>query len=178
MISHSGSAKDKELARVRQEELAERIESAENYNDLFELVKRTVEAELFKHRAGLSLILADMPNTVGAYHPVGSNNIVLNRALIDSMKRVIKNEREINTFIFTVLMHEYLHSLGYMDELKVRRMCGAVCSSALGDDHIAVKMSTGNWLEMYPQLATVYPRMSRDYELVERFDSSSMGYIG
>jgi len=169
---------DNKKKQMEVEDLRQRIENAQDYDELFEIVKRVVEREAGRHRAGLALILADMPNTVGAYHPVGSNTIVLNRALIKAMKQVIRSTSEINSFIFMVLMHEYLHSLGFLSEFDVRKRCQSICRSALGDDHITVRMASGNWLEMYPQLTTILPRMSNTFELVERFDSSSMSYIG
>jgi hypothetical protein len=171
--------KEEEIATMRRKELQRKIEMSSSYDDLFETVKRVVETEIGQHRAGLALVLTDMPNTVGAYHPVGSNSIVLNRALISAMKTVIKNEKEINTFVFMVLMHEYLHSLGYLDEVDVRKRCYAIAKNALGPDHIAPKMAIGNWLEMYPQLSMIIQRLSpNSFERVDKFDSSSMSYIG
>ncbi len=160
-------------------EFRRKVESAENYDQLFETVKRVVESEIGRHRAGLALVLTDMPNTVGAYHPVASNVIVLNRSLILAMEKIVRNEKEINAFIFMVLMHEYLHSLGFLDELDVRRRCKSICRGAFGPDHITVKMATGNWLEMYPQLSMVMQKMvPNSFERIDRFDSSSMRYIG
>jgi hypothetical protein len=171
--------KEQEIASLRRKELERKIENGSSYDDLFETVKRVVESEIGRHRAGLALVLTDMPNTVGAYHPVGSNSIVLNRALINAMKSVIKNEKEINTFVFMVLMHEYLHSLGYLDEVDVRKRCYSIAKSAFGPDHIAPKMAVGNWLEMYPQLSMIVQRLSpNSFERVDKFDSSSMSYIG
>lgn len=165
--------------KERQEDLARRVDRAQDFDEIFELVKRVVEEELGKHRAGLSLVLADMPTTVGAYHPVGANIIVANKSLIKGLQGVTKNPREINAFVFMILLHEYLHSLGYLDENEVRRVSQRVTSSALGSDHPAVKLATANWLELYPQLQTLSQRpFSREYELVQKFDSSSTSYIG
>ena len=168
-----------DIENLRRQELAKKIDSAQNYDEIFELVKQAVESEIGRHRAGLALVLTDMPNTVGAFHPVGSNSIVLNRALVNAMNVVIKNKHEINSFVFMVLMHEYLHSLGFLDEVDVRRRCQAICKGTLGPDHLTVRMAIGNWLDMYPQLSMVVQKLSPNtYERVERFDSSSMRYIG
>ncbi len=165
--------------QFRREEQRRKVEGATSYDELFELVKRVVESEIGRHRAGLALVLTDMPNTVGAFHPVGSNSIVLNRALINAMNVVVKNEKEINSFVFMVLMHEYLHSLGYLNEIEVRRIAHRISKAALGPDHWTAKMAVGNWLEMYPQLSMVVQRLMPDsFERVDKFDSSSMSYIG
>lgn len=163
---------------LRRVDLVRRIEHSRNYDELFEIIKRVVESEIGKHRAGLSLILSDMPNTVGAYHPVGSNVIVVNRALIEDMKRYVKNEGEINSFVFTVLMHEYLHSLGLYDELGVRRTVRRISRDVLGENHVTVRMAVGDWFQMYPQLALAHQKPSNDFEMVEKFDSGSTSYLG
>lgn len=156
----------------------QKIESATNYDELFDIVKRIVEKQIGRHRAGLALVLADMPNTIGAFHPVGSNSIVLNKALVRAMRSVVEGSH-VNSFIFMVLMHEYLHSLGYLDELDVRKLCRNICSEALGPDHESVGMSNGNWLQAHPELFA-YPKSNspENFERIDRFDSSSMRYIG
>lgn len=167
------------VKRERQEDLARRVDRAENFDELFELVKRVVEEQLGEHRAGLTLVLSDMPVSVGAYHPVGANVIVANKSLINGIQSLTKNPREINAFVFMILLHEYLHSLGYLDEGGVRRISERVTSSALGPSHPAVKLASANWLELYPQLQSISRQsFSKDYEVVRKFDSSSTSYIG
>ncbi len=159
-------------------DIRQKVETAADYDQLFEIVKRVVEKQIGRHRAGLALVLADMPNTIGAFHPVGSNSIVLNKALVKAMRSVVAGSH-VNSFIFMVLMHEYLHSLGFLDEGDVRRLCRNICSGALGADHESVSMSTGNWLQAHPELFTL-PRSNapENFERIDRFDSSSMRYLG
>lgn len=161
----------------KREELRKRVDRAQNYDELFELVKRIVEDELGVHRAGLTLLLVNMPITVGAYHPVGANIIVANRTLIDGIRNVTKDPREINAFVFMVLMHEYLHSLGYLDEIGVRKLAEKICKNSLGDDHPTVRLASANWLAMYPALGYLNKPQSQDIEVVRKFDSSSTQYI-
>jgi len=175
------SSSDSFLAakRERQEDLARRVDRAQNFDEVFELVKRVVDEELGEHRAGLSLVLANMPSTIGAYHPVGANIIVANKSLIKGLQAITKNPKEINAFVFMILLHEYLHSLGYLDETEVRRVSERVSSSALGPNHPTVKLASANWLELYPQLQSLSQQpFSRDFEVVQKFDSSSTSYIG
>lgn len=58
---------------------------------------------------------------IGAFHPVGSNIIVMNKS---PLKIAMENtEKKIyNSYCFLLLLHEYLHSLGYLDEEKVREL--------------------------------------------------------
>jgi hypothetical protein len=175
MFSDSYSKAKKE----HQEDLARRVDRAQDYDEIFELVKRVVQEELGEHRAGLTLVLANMPSTVGAYHPVGANIIVANKSLINGLSTVTKNPREINAFVFMIFLHEYLHSLGYLDEAEVRRVSEKVSSAALGSDHPTVKLASANWLELYPQLQSLAQQpFSKEFEVVQKFDSSSTSYIG
>lgn len=119
-----------------------------------------------------------MPNEIGAYHPVGANIIVLNKSLIDGLKKVTRNPRQVNSFIFMVLMHEYLHTLGFLDENEVRKTARQICIDSLGEEHPTVKLATANWLEMFPQLQYNTRSKSNEFEVVRKFDSSSTSYIG
>ncbi len=166
-------------SKEKQEELARRVDRSQNFDELFELVKRVVEEELGQHRAGLTLVLASMPGTVGAYHPVGANIIVVNKSLINGMQQLTKNPKEINAFVFMILLHEYLHSLGYMDEGEVRKISQNISRNALGESHLTVKLANANWLELYPQLQSLAQQpFSNEFEVVQKFDSSSTSYIG
>ena len=64
-------------------DFARKLDQAQNLSDLFELVKRAVEAVLGRTRAGLMLALADLGNHpqgfLGAFYPVASNVIVMNK---------------------------------------------------------------------------------------------------
>jgi hypothetical protein len=71
---------------------------------------------LKERRGGLMLYLANLPPQIGALHQVGSNSIVLNRLVLKAIESLAKSRRELNSFIYTILLHEYLHSLGYIDE--------------------------------------------------------------
>src|SRR2546422_4295463 len=60
-----------------------KLDQARTLADVFELVKRAVEAVLGRTRAGLMLALADLGNHpqgfLGAFYPVASNVIVMNK---------------------------------------------------------------------------------------------------
>ncbi|MEM0288184.1 MAG: hypothetical protein QXG05_08485 [Nitrososphaerota archaeon] len=172
-----GWVMDERLNNERQKELRRRIERSEDFDQIFEIVKEVVHRDIREHRAGLSLLLSDMPSYIGAYHPVGSNAIVINRTLINALRKIVTDPRELNYFIFTLLMHEYLHSLGHLDDTEVRAMVANICRRSLGEDHISVRMADGNWIEKYPELRLVEGNFSKEFELVRKFDSSSKTYF-
>ena len=69
-----------------------------------------------RHRAGLTLYLAELPTNVGAFYPVGSNVIVMNKELLKVVDESPKSKRVKTSFVYSILLHEYLHSLGYLNE--------------------------------------------------------------
>ena len=84
----------------------------------FELVKMAVNEKFKMHRAGLSLILQGLPTNLGAYHVLGSNMIIINRRILDIIRKR-KSHEEYNSYLFMVPAHEYLHSFGVVKELRL-----------------------------------------------------------
>ncbi|MCL4435106.1 MAG: hypothetical protein M1387_00110 [Thaumarchaeota archaeon] len=159
--------------------LVEKLSQNLSFNEIFELVKKTVEKSLRKHRAGLTLVLNELPNAIGAYHEVGSNLIVMNRTILDAVASLGKSKEELNGFIFSILTHEYLHSLGYLDEGEVRRLVYRVSEENLGRDHVATRMAGLGIVEIYPELKYLGEgAVGKTPEIIKNFDQSSMPYIG
>jgi len=157
----------------------EKIKDLQNFNDAFELVKVAVYDKYKMRRAGLSLLLQDMPNFIGAYHVLGSNAIVVNRYVLAAVKTLAKTEEEYNSYLFVVLAHEYLHSLGIVDEFKVRELTHNMCNTLLGETHVATKMARQDPASLYPQLRDLsLAKFGNDFELIKDFDKSNMSYIG
>ena len=126
--------------------LSEELERAKGYGDIFALVKKTVKRSIGEHRVGLMLYLGNLPMRVGAFHPMGTNDIVLNRRLINA---TAKTEPAWKAYVFTILLHEYIHSLGYVDERQVRGLTYRVCVENFGKGHPVVEAAvTGPWVNL------------------------------
>lgn len=83
------------------------------------------------------------------------------------------------SYAFHVLLHEYLHSLGYMDEAAVREKVYEISKAMFGAKHLATQLASDN-SRFFPNL--VYPDVAwwpedLEIELVEGFDRGSVGYI-
>jgi hypothetical protein len=78
------------------EEYRSRLEKAQGYGKVWEIVKDTVKSSLGEHRAGMMLFLDDLHLRLGAYHPLGTNNIVLNRALVHMVQAGTESKRLVN----------------------------------------------------------------------------------
>jgi hypothetical protein len=89
----------------------------------------------------MMLFLDDLPIQLGAYHPLGTNNIVLNRRLVQIVEASIKSPRVVNALTYNLLLHEYLHALGKYSEIEVRRLVYSVARKCFGEDYIATAVA-------------------------------------
>ncbi len=155
-----------------------RLESAEGYGEVWEIVKDTVKTSLGKRRVGMMLFLDDLPLRLGAYHPLGTNNIVLNRTLVHIVEATTKSRRLINAFVYVLLLHEYLHALGHVRESKVRTLVYQISRESFGEDHVASQLAeAGPWslLKDIPLDAIEVPK--RVMEIVKDFEKANQRYI-
>ena len=124
--------------------------------EVFEDVKEAVQKSERRSRAGLMLGLQELgtsPNGfIGAYYPMSSNIIVVNktplRRIIDTKPQLLK------PYGFHVLLHEYIHALGYLDEEITKRKTYEISKENFGENHIITKLSS-DITQFFPNL--VYP---------------------
>jgi len=168
------------------------LEAAGTLADIFEVVKRAVLEFKGITRGGLMLALADLGNRpngfFGGFFQVGSNIIVMNKI---PLARIKETRHDLyKPYAFHVLLHEYLHTLGYLDEELVRKLVLDISEKAFSRDHVTTRcpVPLPRWIRsiarntsgFFPNL--VYPNISWQpadlkLELVEDFDRSSVGYI-
>jgi hypothetical protein len=118
-----------------------RLETARSYGEVWDIVKDTVEYALHKRRAGMMLFLDDLPIQLGAYHPIGTNNIVLNRVLVQICEAAVESKRVLNSLIYNLLVHEYLHALGEFSEGAVKELVVDVARKCFGEDYIVTQVA-------------------------------------
>lgn len=123
--------------------ISEDLEKAENLEDVFDLVKDTVRKTLGESRAGINLGFMELGNSergiTNAFYPVGSNVIVLNKTAI---RRIMRTDSDfLKPYLFMILLHEYIHSLGYLDEGTARTLTYKICADVLGKHHVSTEMA-------------------------------------
>jgi len=154
------------------------IDDAEGFRGVWELVKETVNVSLGKHRKGMLLFLDDLPLHLGAYHQFGTNNIVLNRSLVNIVETVTKSKKLINAFIYSILTHEYLHALGHVSEAEVRSQVYDISKQCFGEDHIVTALAEKTpWvlLKGIPLNGLTVPK--QPMELIKDLEKPNHGYI-
>ncbi len=158
-----------------------RLENAKTLADIFEVVKASVWESRKASRGGLMLGLANLGNHpqgfFGAFYPVGTNVIVLNKIPLERIKET--RPELYKPYIFHVLLHEYLHTLGYLSESGVRLMVLEITREVFGEGHLATRIAADT-TQFFKNL--VYPHAAWQpddmrLELVEGFDRGSASYI-
>jgi len=157
-----------------------KLNDCSDFSCIFELVKTAVEITISRRRVGLILGLSDLPIYIGAFHQMGSNFIVMNKKLL---KKIMTsgNKRLINSYIFHVLLHEYIHSLGYIDERKTQELTYAISGAVLGENHPATliaKHGIGSILSNISRLEYYEPEGIGNIEIVEDFENDNLNYFG
>jgi len=151
---------------------------------IFEVVKKAVRKTIGRERAGLMLGLANLgggpQGFVGAFFPIATNIIVMNSL---PLRRVRETDPTLyRPYVFTILLHEYLHTLGIIDESAAREKAYEISAELFGKSHPVTQLAAdlGRFI---PKL--VYPvygwQPDEEYkiELVKGFDKSSTdAYIG
>ncbi len=153
--------------------LARLLEAPADYDGVFRVVRGAVRRVLGIERPGLGLGLSNLPPQLGAYWQVTGNLIVLNEGLVETMRANARSPLELNSFLYVILAHEYLHALGYLDERSVREVTARVTRSAFGAEHPATRMAEGDLWRLYPFLAYAPTGDGQRLRVVPRFDLAS-----
>lgn len=150
------------------------LETAASYAQIWQIVKDTVQSSLGKHRVGIMLFLDDLPLQLGAYHPVGTNNIVLNRSLVEIVEASEESKLVVNALVYNLLLHEYLHALGDLSEAGVKHTVVDVAQKSFGSEHVATiiaRKSPWSLLRNIPASAMNAPK--RVMQIVKDFEKTS-----
>ena len=157
---------------------SEKLEQASDLVDVFELVKSAVTTCTGKCRAGLMLGLANLggglDGFVGAFYPVDTNIIVVNSLPLARLRET--RPELLKPYMFHILLHEYIHTLGVVDEAEARALVAKVSLEAFGPAHPVTDFAC-NLTKYIPRL--VYPvygwKPPEEYQidLVSGFDRSS-----
>ncbi|MDH7506302.1 MAG: hypothetical protein QHH15_00740 [Candidatus Thermoplasmatota archaeon] len=112
--------------------------------DTFELVKDAVKKNEGRSRAGLMLGLQELGASqngfIGAYYQVASNIIIMNKTPIRMI--IETNPKLLEPYSFHVLLHEYIHSLGFLDEDITKEKTYEITKKYFGEKHIATVFSS------------------------------------
>ncbi|MCW4015712.1 MAG: hypothetical protein NWF06_05025 [Candidatus Bathyarchaeota archaeon] len=154
------------------------IDEAEGFSGVWEIVKQTVKDCLGKQRLRMLLFLDDLPLHLGAYHQLGTNNIVLNRSLVNIVEAVTKSKKLVNAFVYSILTHEYLHALGHVSEAEVRSLVCDVSRECFGSDHIVTMLAEKTpWVLIKDVPLKGFTAPKQAMELIKDLEKPNHSYI-
>ena len=158
------------------------LKKARTIPEIFEIVKKAVVKTLGIERGGLMLGLAELGAgrdfLLGAFYPVGSNMIIMNKT---PLRRTTETNIELfKPYVFHILLHEYLHTLGFINEQECQAYAYYISKELFGEGHVTTRIAY-DMREFFPELTyPVYgwrPPQRFNVELVEGFDNSNTNYI-
>ena len=170
------------LVKCMNMNLAESLGRCADFSCIFDLVKTAVELTMNRRRVGLILGLQRLPKHIGAFHQLGSNFIIMNKTLLE---RVLQSRDRmlVNAYVFHILLHEYIHSLGYANEQETQIITHTVSEQTLGIDHPATKIARygiGAVLADMPKF-NYHDRETEkngSIEIVRDIESDNLNYFG
>ncbi|MFX1503036.1 MAG: hypothetical protein ACFFDH_18895 [Promethearchaeota archaeon] len=151
---------------------------------IFKRVKKDVKKVYGRHRAGLSLGLVEMGmfsgGFIGGMHFHPGTDIVMNKT---PLKIILKEQpyKKVWAYTYHILLHEYIHSLGVMDEQKCRIITLSVTEEIFKEaDHPALILARNGIGSYFPNLPLIYapPDLRPDVpiEYIYNFDQESYDY--
>jgi hypothetical protein len=157
------------------------LKSAKNLADIFQLVKEVVRKQLGTYQAGLLLGLSDLGNYkdsyLGAFYSFDANTIVINKGPLQRIKQTKPSIYK--PYLFHVMLHEYLHSLGIVEEKEVRPLVHLMTKKIFGEKHVATQIA-GNLEKFMPNLTfndNSDPPEELDIEFIRGIDRENTNYI-
>ena len=155
--------------------------------EIFETVKDDVRKIYDRHRAGLRLGLAEMGmfqgGFIGGMHFYPGTDIVMNTSPLKIILEEKTDDIIIWAYTYHILLHEYIHSLGVLDEKKCKTITLNVSEKIFKNkNHPAVIMAE-NGIGYYIhnlQIRYVPPDRRPDgihIEYLYGFDKESQSYF-
>lgn len=154
--------------------------------EIFEKVKRDVKKVFGRHRAGLSLGLVEMGmyrgGFIGGMHYYPGTEIVMNKT---PLKVILESQpyEIIWAYTYHILLHEYIHSLGILDEQQCKAITLKISEEIFMDaDHPTIILAKNGIGTYIPHLKVHYlpPEQRPDgisIEYIHGFDRESQSYF-
>ncbi|MBI2658271.1 hypothetical protein HYX08_06295 [Candidatus Woesearchaeota archaeon] len=159
-----------------------KLRNAKVFADIFEIVQDVVRSYLGAEQAGLMVGVSDLGSFnngfVGAFYSLDANTIVINKR---PLARILQTNPSLyNYYLFHVILHEYIHSIGSYDEGMTRQLVLELSGNYFGNSHVVTQLASG--IEKFmPNLAYpdsgFQPPQDINIEFVNGIDRKNTNYI-
>ena len=168
--------------RVTMTDYEKELMNSKSISDIFEIVKDVVSKHIGVEQAGLLVGVTDLgghhQGFIGAFYSLNANMIIINKR---PLKRILQTNPSLyNYYLFHVMLHEYIHSIGSFDEAQTRLLTAEISEHYFGSNHIVTEFAT-NMEKFIPDLT--YPiagyQQPEDIniEFVKGIDKKNINYI-
>ena len=158
-----------------------KILKSKNISDIFEIVKEIIYEYLGAEQAGLMVGVTDLGSYqngfIGAFYSLNANAILINKR---PLARILQtNPNLYNYYLFHIILHEYVHSIGSYDETQTRLLVREISSHYFGNGHVLTQFAS-NIEKFMPNLT--YPEgfiapADINIEFVKGIDRKNINYI-
>jgi len=158
------------------------IKSARTIADIFEVVKEMIREYLGAEQAGLMVGITDLGTHshgfIGAFYSMDANMIIINKK---PLARILQTNPPIyNHYLFHIMLHEYIHSIGSFDEAQTRQLVYEMSQHYFGEKHIVTQLAT-NIAKFMPSLTYpntgFQPPKDINIDFVTGIDRKNTNYI-
>ena len=158
------------------------IKSAKTIADIFEVVKEMVREYLDLEQAGLMVGVTDLGahshGFIGAFYSLDANTIIINKK---PLARILQTNPSIyNHYLFHIMLHEYIHSIGSYDEMQTRQLVYEMSQHYFGEKHTITQLAT-NIAKFMPNLtyptAEFQPPADINIDFITGIDKKNTNYI-
>src|SRR3989338_5115739 len=158
------------------------IKKARTIADIFETVKYIVKEYLGLEQAGLIVGLTDLGSHnqgfIGAFYSLEANTIIINKKPLARITQT--NPNLYNYYLFHVMLHEYVHSIGSFDEAQTRQLVYEMSQHYFGENHVVTELAT-NIGKFMPNLtyptAGFQPQADINIDFITGIDRKNTNYI-
>ena len=158
------------------------LEKAKTFSDIFEIAKEITRQHLGMEQAGLMVGISDLGSHsqgfIGAFYSLNSNMIIINKK---PLARILHTNPSLyNYYLFHVMLHEYIHSIGSYDEMQTRQLVYEISEHYFGANHIVTQLAS-NMEKFMPNLTYpshgFQPPQDINIEFVRGIDRKNTNYI-
>ena len=158
------------------------LKKAKTFADIFEIVKEMVREFLGAEQAGLLVGVTDLgthsQGFIGAFYSLNANMIIINKK---PLARILQTNPSLyNHYLFHVMLHEYIHSIGSYDEAQTMQLVHEVSQHYFGENHIVTQLASD--IEKFiPNLTYpvqgFQPPQDINIEFIKGIDKKNTNYI-
>ena len=158
------------------------LEKTNTFADIFEIVKAIVMEYLDAEQAGLMVGVTDLGSHsngfIGAFYSMNSNMIIINKK---PLARILQTNPSLyNYYLFHIMLHEYVHSIGSYDESQTRQLVHEISLHHFGRNHTVTQLAA-NIEKFMPNLTYpvkgFQPPQDISIEFVKGIDRKNTNYI-